>query len=195
MWLDNLQTIRNKFQRGFKYWFVSIRMEKRKHLFLSIKKVISNSLKSAALFHCSQFVEDFLKDSFLMKCLVFYLKITLFYQINLDSNEEILALEASSQIFQKSLIGYGTNDIFKPSQNSTSGNLLDILWNFLSNRKQRVVINGQKSTWENVTAVFQQGSILGPLLFLIYINDLSGDLSSKTKLFADDTIFLMWRRT
>ena len=77
--------------------------------------------------------------------------------------------------------------IFKLSQNGISGNLLDILSDFLNDRKQRVVLNGQKSTWENVNAGIPQGSILGPLLFLIYINDLSGDLSSKTNLFAHDT--------
>ena len=56
----------------------------------------------------------------------------------------------------------------------------------MSDRKQRVVLHGQKSTRKNVNAGVPQGSILGPL-FLIYINYLSGDLSSKTKLFADDT--------
>ena len=76
--------------------------------------------------------------------------------------------------------------IFKLSQKGISGDLLDILSDFLNDREQRV-INGQKSTWENVNAGIPQGSILGPLLFLIYINDLSSDLSSKTKLFADDT--------
>ena len=76
--------------------------------------------------------------------------------------------------------------IFKLSQNGISGNLLDILSDFLNDRKQRVVLNGQKSTWENVNAGVPQGSILGPLFFLIYINDLSGELTSKTKLFADD---------
>ena len=53
------------------------------------------------------------------------------------------------------------------------------------NRKQRVVLNGQSSSWTNVKAGVQ-GSILGPLLFLIYINDLANGLSSNTKLFADD---------
>ena len=58
---------------------------------------------------------------------------------------------------------------------------------FLSERRQRVVLNGQASTWKNITAGVPQGSILGPLLFLIYINDLSEGLSTNAKLFADDT--------
>ena len=76
--------------------------------------------------------------------------------------------------------------IFKLSQNCISSNLLDFLSDFLSDRKQRVVLNGQKFTWENVNTGAPQGSILGLLLFLIYINDLSGNLSSKVKLFAND---------
>ena len=58
---------------------------------------------------------------------------------------------------------------------------------FLNERKQRVVLNGQFSTWNNVNAGVPQGSILDPLLFLIYINDLTEGLSSNTKLFADGT--------
>ena len=54
-------------------------------------------------------------------------------------------------------------------------------------RKQRVVLNGQHSSWSDVVAGVPQGSILGQLLFLIYINDLSDGLHSNPKLFADDT--------
>ena len=58
---------------------------------------------------------------------------------------------------------------------------------FLSARIQRVVLNGQASTWTNTTAGVPQDSILGPILFLIYINDLSEGHSTNAKLFADDT--------
>ena len=59
--------------------------------------------------------------------------------------------------------------------------------NFSSNRKQRVILNGQVSACGSVNEGVPQGSILGTLLFLIYINDLSDNLSSNVKLFADDT--------
>ena len=68
-----------------------------------------------------------------------------------------------------------------------SGELLNLLENYLSDRYQRVVLNGQTSSWTPVLAGVLQGSILGPLLFLIYINDLPNELQSNAKLFADDT--------
>ena len=58
--------------------------------------------------------------------------------------------------------------------------------NFLKDRKQRVVLNGQNSAWVNGEAGASQGSVLGPLFFLIYINDLSENLVLNPKLFADD---------
>ena len=68
-----------------------------------------------------------------------------------------------------------------------SDKILNIITDFLSFRKQRVVLNGQASSWASIEASVPQGSILGPLLFLTYINDLSDDLSTTAKLFADDT--------
>ena len=77
--------------------------------------------------------------------------------------------------------------LLKLNRNGISGNLLNLLRDFVSCRKQRVVLNGQHSSWDNVTVGVPQGSILGPLLFLIYVNDLPNNLSSNCKLFADDT--------
>ena len=77
--------------------------------------------------------------------------------------------------------------IYKLTQNGISGNLLNLLEDFLKERKQRVVLNGQVFTWKNINAGVPQGSILGPLLFLIYINDLTEGPTTNVKLFADDT--------
>ena len=64
--------------------------------------------------------------------------------------------------------------------------MLSLLSNFLSGRYQRVVLNGKSSEWKQIKAGVPQGSILGPLFFLIYINDLPKNLESKPKIFADD---------
>ena len=77
--------------------------------------------------------------------------------------------------------------IFKLEQSGISGKLHKLLHDFLVNRKQRVALNGQVSSWVIVNVGVPQGSILAPLLFLIYINHLPKGLSSNAKMFADDT--------
>ena len=57
----------------------------------------------------------------------------------------------------------------------------------LANREQRTVFNGKFSKWGSITAWVPQGSILGPLFFLIYINDLIDGQKCNLKLFANDT--------
>ena len=84
------------------------------------------------------------------------------------------------------------NIIFKPKQNGIPGKLLSVLSDFLKDRKQRVSLNGQVSSWTGVNAGVPQGSILSLLLFLVYINDLGDGLSSSAELFTDDTpLFLV----
>ena len=102
---------------------------------------------------------------------------------NLEARAVFLDIsKAFDKVWHKGLI-------YKPKQNGMSGNILNTIIDFLSFRKQRVVLNGQVSQWTNIEAGVPQGSILGPLLFLIYINDFSDDLSTNAKPFADDTSF------
>ena len=77
--------------------------------------------------------------------------------------------------------------IFKLKRMGISGSLLEWFKDYLSNRLQRVIIRGQHSLWGLIKAGVPQGSVLGPLLFLIYINDIADNLTCKIKLFADDT--------
>ena len=66
------------------------------------------------------------------------------------------------------------------------GDLTNILNDFLTNRKQRVVLNGQRSSLVDIRVGVPQGFILGPLLFFIYVNDLPNGFKSECKLFVDD---------
>ena len=68
-----------------------------------------------------------------------------------------------------------------------SGELLDWLIDFVRDRRQRVIIGNSASEWSNVGSGVPQGSVLGPLLFLIFINDMPDLLYNICKLFADDS--------
>lgn len=105
---------------------------------------------------------------------------------NLDSNPSLdtkgIFLDLSKafdKVWHKGLI-------YKLQSYGIRGNLLKLLNNYLDSRKQRVVINGTSSSWKPIKSGVPQGSVLGPLLFLIFINDLPDNLNCNPKLFADD---------
>ena len=77
--------------------------------------------------------------------------------------------------------------IYKLKRCGVSGQLLLLIQSFIKDRKQRTVLNGQNSTWGDISAGVPQGSILGPLFFLVCMNDLAVGLKCNVKLFADDT--------
>ena len=77
--------------------------------------------------------------------------------------------------------------LYKLKSNGIGGNLFKPIESFLNNKCRQVVLNGQSSVWRSLTAGMPQGSVLGSLFFLIYINDLSLGLNTDDKLFADDT--------
>ena len=90
---------------------------------------------------------------------------------------------AFDKIWHKGLIA-------KLNQISIEGKFLKLFESYLSKRQQIVVVDGHKSKIENLTAGCPQGSKLGPLLFIIFINDIQKDLESEILLFADDTTLL-----
>jgi len=77
--------------------------------------------------------------------------------------------------------------LMKLEAHGVSGKVHSWIKDWLKGRKQRVVVDGQSSTWTEVTSGVPQGSVLGPILFIIYVNDLGDGLSCKTLKFADDT--------
>ena len=83
----------------------------------------------------------------------------------------------SHDLLKAKLRGYGINR-----------NTLNWIDAFLSNRTQSVVVNGHKSKTSNVISGVPQGTVLGPLLFSLYINDIAKDIDSTVRLFADDCV-------
>ena len=77
--------------------------------------------------------------------------------------------------------------LFKLRQHGIAGPLLKWISDYLSDRTQRVAVKSCVSSTRSVNAGVPQGSVLGPLLFLIYVNDIADSLLSLTRLFADDS--------
>ena len=70
---------------------------------------------------------------------------------------------------------------------SIGGKLLKWIAAFLEGRRQRVIVNGSRSSWTRVTSGIPQGSVLGSLLFVCYVNDMPENITSTAYMFADDT--------
>ena len=103
----------------------------------------------------------------------------------LDEGKEVRAVfcdisKAFDRVWHKCLL-------YKSNRAGITGSLLSWFTNYLSNRSQRVFLHGANSSWKTIKAGVPQGSILGPLLFLVYINDSVEDIHCKIRLFADDT--------
>ena len=77
--------------------------------------------------------------------------------------------------------------VLKLERHGITSNLLRWIKYFLSERKQRLVLNGLLSDWTDVISGVPQGSVLGPVLFILYVNDLPDKVKSYCKIFADDT--------
>ena len=103
----------------------------------------------------------------------------------LDSGKEVRAVfcdisKAFDRVWHAGLLD-------KIQAAGVTGNVHTWFADYLSDRKQRVVLPGAVSDWTDIRAGVPQGSILGPLLFLLYINDIVQDIGSNIRLFADDT--------
>ena len=77
--------------------------------------------------------------------------------------------------------------LLKLKAHSIGDSITDWIEQWLTDRRQRVVVDGEVSNWKSVLSGVPQGSVLGPILFLIYINDLDDSITSNVLKFADDT--------
>ena len=150
-----------------------------------IKKFIENYLESNDLIRDTQ--HGFRKG----KSCLSNLLISQYYIMKLLDEKEVVDIIYLD--FQKAFdkVPY-TNLMMKVRSLGIRGKLGEWVENWLRNRQQRVTINGVYSEWAEVSSGVPQGSILGPVLFTIYINDIDTDVKNSILKFADDT--KMWGR-
>ena len=121
-------------------------------------------------------------DSSINQLLSIFHKISAAFDCNptLDVRSVFLDIsKAFDRVWHKGLI-------YKQRRFGVSGNFLSLIQNFLANRQQRTLLNGKTSNWGTISAGVPQGSILGFIFFLIYINDLPENMKCSIKLFAGD---------
>ena len=76
--------------------------------------------------------------------------------------------------------------LLKLKAHGIGNDVINWIEKWLTHRRQRLIVDGEISNWKSVLSGVPQGSVLGPILFLIYINDLEDDICSKVLKFADD---------
>ena len=80
--------------------------------------------------------------------------------------------------------------LYKSKAYGVQSETLSLLRKYLQKCKKRVALNGQISEWREIISGVPKGLLLGPLLLLVYINDLPTGIISLSKFFTDDTSFL-----
>ena len=112
-------------------------------------------------------------------------QLTYLYNIfALDSGEEVRVVFCDIKKAFDRVLHAGL--IYKLKTAGISGSLLKWFLSYLADRRQKVVLPGAQSDWNSIHACVPQGSILGPFLFLLYINGIVSDIGSNIRLFADD---------